>query len=136
MATGISDSHGAEFLAQPRAAWMQHAACKGQDVDMFFVGAGEAIWDAVAFCSRCTVRKDCLQYAIDNDLHTGVWGGLSPRARRDPHRRHQDVQIPTRDKVIELRARGYSKRAIALELAISDQQVWACLERYRKARHG
>jgi hypothetical protein len=31
---------------------------------------------------RCSMRKECLAYAIDNRIHYGVWGGMTVRERR------------------------------------------------------
>jgi Transcription factor WhiB len=37
---------------------------------------------AKAFCGPCPVRKECLQWALQNDEQWGVWGGLDTRERR------------------------------------------------------
>ncbi|HMR72602.1 MAG TPA: WhiB family transcriptional regulator [Candidatus Saccharibacteria bacterium] len=37
------------------------------------------------FCGECAVRKECLQYALDNPRYTtGVWGGMTEEARGRP----------------------------------------------------
>lgn len=33
-------------------------------------------------CRACTVRVECLNYALDNGEKFGVWGGTSERERR------------------------------------------------------
>lgn len=33
-------------------------------------------------CGRCLIRKQCFQYAIENDIQHGVWGGAVPAQRQ------------------------------------------------------
>jgi WhiB family redox-sensing transcriptional regulator len=33
-------------------------------------------------CAVCTVKVECLEYALLNGIDQGVWGGASERARR------------------------------------------------------
>ena len=64
------------------AAWMAHRACAGENPDMFFPARGYSTEPAKAVCRTCTVRAACLEYALDNQIHHGVWGGESERSRR------------------------------------------------------
>lgn len=59
---------------------MQHAKCKGVDTNFFFSDPTET-YKAVEFCKDCPVKTPCAQYAIDNKIPHGVFGGLSVRAR-------------------------------------------------------
>ena len=36
---------------------------------------------AKALCRTCPVRLECLEYADDNRLQEGIWGGLTPTER-------------------------------------------------------
>lgn len=36
---------------------------------------------AISICKRCPVRAECLRYAMEADVRTGVWGGLSSYSR-------------------------------------------------------
>lgn len=38
--------------------------------------------EAKAFCQGCSVIRQCLQYAVAEDIEHGVWGGLSEFERR------------------------------------------------------
>ena len=38
--------------------------------------------DAKRVCSGCSVRAECLEFALANDERFGIWGGLSERERR------------------------------------------------------
>jgi WhiB family transcriptional regulator, redox-sensing transcriptional regulator len=72
-------------LVDSRSAWMRFAACRSAPTSDFFpammsdVGAARA----VSICNRCPVQDECARYAIVNNIEYGIWGGLSPRARRE-----------------------------------------------------
>lgn len=57
--------------------WRDKAECLDADPDMFFPENGSNGLDAKAVCARCAVIDDCLQYALDNRISEGVWGGKS-----------------------------------------------------------
>lgn len=65
--------------------WEDSANCKGTDTEAFFTDEGKgANYDVkllTAICSRCTVRKECLQIALDNEWIKGWWGGTNERTR-------------------------------------------------------
>jgi hypothetical protein len=70
-------------LMQP--AWMKEAACRGGGVvDDFYAPRSdvEARARAVALCSSCGPREECLAYAMrfPNDSY-GIWGGATPGER-------------------------------------------------------
>jgi WhiB family redox-sensing transcriptional regulator len=58
--------------------WQVHAACLGSTVH--FDGAQKAA--ARAICQECTVREECLTFAVKNGEKYGVWGGLDDIERR------------------------------------------------------
>lgn len=63
--------------------WMTAAACNGVDLNLFFPAPGQSTAEAVAYCRRCPVRTQCLDYALQyphRDL-PGIWGGLSENQR-------------------------------------------------------
>ena len=72
-------------------AWMDRAACKGKDVDLFFPQREEMDKLAAArkICIACPVREECLAYALHFKIRYGVWGGLGykGRLRKDEIRR-------------------------------------------------
>lgn len=37
---------------------------------------------ARALCGECVHQVDCLQFALDNSIGDGIWGGLLPEERR------------------------------------------------------
>jgi WhiB family redox-sensing transcriptional regulator len=67
--------------------WREHAACRDEDPELFFplseIGPGARQADeAKAVCARCPVREQCLEYALDNGLDHGIFGGLTESERR------------------------------------------------------
>jgi WhiB family redox-sensing transcriptional regulator len=71
-------------------AWRLDAACRGQDPELFFPARGASREEPLAFCHRCPVRLECLDYAFSlggDSAIQGIWGGFSTRARRDARRR-------------------------------------------------
>jgi WhiB family transcriptional regulator, redox-sensing transcriptional regulator len=73
--------------------WRDRAACRAYSPELFFpVGnTGPAllqIAEAKQVCAyRCPVIDECLQWALDTDEGSGVWGGLSEDERRALKRR-------------------------------------------------
>jgi WhiB family redox-sensing transcriptional regulator len=66
-------------------AWMDDAACKGQPLQAFFFDSAESLIElpGVSICNGCTVRAECLAYAVEKDVQHGVFGGLTPFQRRN-----------------------------------------------------
>ena len=63
-------------------SWRQRGACRGLDPDIFYPVADEDAARAKAICDICPVREPCLEYALANREHEGVWGGATERERR------------------------------------------------------
>jgi WhiB family transcriptional regulator, redox-sensing transcriptional regulator len=68
-------------------SWLDRARCRGTDPEQFFVRGVSQARPALRICDRCTVKEQCLRYAIDNEIDFGVWGGLTERQRRAYQRR-------------------------------------------------
>jgi len=82
-------------LAIPRFEWMDRARCKGQTDKMFPKGHKDIsyIQEAREMCANCTVRKKCLEYALEfpaADMH-GVWAGLTSRQLAAEQKRRRIV---------------------------------------------
>jgi WhiB family redox-sensing transcriptional regulator len=76
-----------------KPTWMKRAACRGTDVDLWFPGQGGPVAEAKAICETCPVREQCLDYALSNNEHWGIWGGMADRARRK-ERRERGMAAP------------------------------------------
>ncbi|GAA1277682.1 hypothetical protein GCM10009609_46080 [Pseudonocardia aurantiaca] len=72
--------------------WRLRAACQDEDPELFFpvteMGPGATQAEqAKAVCARCPVRAKCLEYALDNGLDHGIFGGTTELERRTLRRR-------------------------------------------------
>ena len=64
------------------AAWRLDALCAETDPEAFFPEKGGSTREAKRVCLGCSVRTECLEFALANDERFGIWGGLSERERR------------------------------------------------------
>lgn len=71
-------------------SWMEFGKCKDLPPDLFFPSDGSGVEIARKLCGDCQVKFRCLDYAIENHIDHGVWGGESERSRRriSRQRRH------------------------------------------------
>jgi WhiB family redox-sensing transcriptional regulator len=73
--------------------WAESAACREVgDLDLFFPDKGRSAVDARTICKGCSVRAECLDYALNHNQRFGVWGGLSERQRRPLHNTAHDLK--------------------------------------------
>jgi WhiB family redox-sensing transcriptional regulator len=68
---------------------MDKAACIEVAPDLFFADATNLVDTKLAkkVCVECRVVDQCLQYALENRMDYGVWGGLTVLERRSLLRR-------------------------------------------------
>lgn len=69
-------------LFDESTAWMVDAKCLDADPEAFFPEKGGSTREAKRICAACSVRPECLEYALENDERFGIWGGMSERERR------------------------------------------------------
>ncbi len=62
--------------------WQEDALCAQTDPEAFFPEKGGSTREAKRICVGCTVKSECLEYALGHDERFGIWGGLSERERR------------------------------------------------------
>jgi len=62
--------------------WMQRGSCRDIPPSTFFPSDGVGVDLARAICATCPVQSACLEYALENRVDHGVWGGCSERERR------------------------------------------------------
>ncbi|MEA2828391.1 MAG: WhiB family transcriptional regulator, redox-sensing transcriptional regulator [Actinomycetota bacterium] len=63
-------------------SWRSRGACKGLEPDIFYPVADDGAQEAKAVCAQCVVRQPCLEYALNQREHEGVWGGATEKERR------------------------------------------------------
>jgi len=70
-------------------AWMLTGLCRDRDPSFFFPSDGVGVDRARRVCATCPVKDECLEYALQNRIEHGVWGGASERERRRILRRRR-----------------------------------------------
>ena len=56
--------------------------CAQIDPEVFFPSTGQPGREARRVCAGCSVRAECLEWALRTDQRYGIWGGLSETQRR------------------------------------------------------
>lgn len=80
-------------LANADYTWRSNAICRDTDPDLFFpIGTtGFALMQidrAKEVCEQCPVKVDCLDYALETNQDSGIWGGTSEEERRTLRRQY------------------------------------------------
>ncbi len=78
------------MAALPDDSWEHKAACRGPQSTVFFPPPRFERKDeklnrearARAICAQCSVKDDCLSYALDIREPHGIWGGANEAERR------------------------------------------------------
>ena len=68
---------------------MIFAACRDRSPTQFFPSDGVGVDKARKICDQCSVKPECLEYALTYRIDHGVWGGASERERRRILRRRR-----------------------------------------------
>jgi WhiB family redox-sensing transcriptional regulator len=81
-------------------AWRNRSACRDSDPDVFFpVGstgsAVEQIEAARRICGACSVRAECLDFALATNQEAGIWGGTT----EDERRKLRKAWMPPREAI-------------------------------------
>jgi len=73
---------GEEFEVRQfeRPEWMERAACRGMDPDLFFPGRGAPTNELRGVCAACSCLVECRAYSLHERF--GFWGGMSEKERR------------------------------------------------------
>jgi WhiB family transcriptional regulator, redox-sensing transcriptional regulator len=64
------------------STWVNWAACKNVDTNIFFPERGDNTLAAKQICYGCPVRTECAEYSIAIGEKMGVWGGAGEKDRR------------------------------------------------------
>ena len=71
-------------------SWKKQARCKGEPLSTFFIVGplenekqAHADWSRInELCGKCPVQQECLDYAVNNYICQGIWGGKTFAQRR------------------------------------------------------
>jgi len=112
--------------------WMDTALCKGQ-LDIFFdLDKADGSAEAKAICKTCPHAQRCLEFAVENDIFYGVWGGVGPRTRR---RARRGVPALRRDVAVCGTVGGHARHREYLKEQPCDpcREAWNAYKRQARA---
>ena len=66
----------------PRQKWHSKRNCANVSKEIFFPTVKGQAKKAIAICMACSVRDECLKYALDNNIEFGIWGGKTEKERK------------------------------------------------------
>jgi WhiB family redox-sensing transcriptional regulator len=60
---------------------MNEGRCREMPPKVFFPSDSIGVEVARGICASCPAKAPCLEYALTNRIHHGIWGGTSERER-------------------------------------------------------
>jgi WhiB family redox-sensing transcriptional regulator len=83
---GASHGNAPRLEVTTGADWRNVAACLHADPDLFFPisttgPALHQIDEAKRICQACPARTPCLDWALENRVPSGIWGGATEEER-------------------------------------------------------
>jgi len=69
-------------MDETMTGWMAEGNCRNHPPAAFFPSDGVGVDRARKICATWPVVGLCLEYALENRIEHGVWGGCSERERR------------------------------------------------------
>ncbi|HWD25078.1 MAG TPA: WhiB family transcriptional regulator [Acidimicrobiales bacterium] len=73
--------------------WMAAGKCRDLPPETFFPSDGVGVDRARKICADCSAKALCLEYAMENHIDHGVWGGTSERERRRLARQRRRLSV-------------------------------------------
>ena len=110
--------------------WESRALCAQIGGDLWFPERREEAAEAIAICNQCPVRTACLQFALNNDITHGIYGGLTKTERRrlpQPERPNRDAEIA------RLHADGWTVADLADRYSLSERGIHRVVKKVRDA---
>lgn len=80
------------MLVAAGQTWASDGNCVGVDPDLFFPKRGASTAEARAVCDGCSVRDECLSWALALPEKHGIWGGTTSRDRRAMRRAMREAE--------------------------------------------
>jgi WhiB family redox-sensing transcriptional regulator len=124
--------------------WQERALCaQVAEVDLFFPDQCVNTGPAKRICDLCEVRAERKDYAVEERIDHGVWGGLSPAERREmwPRDDTKRVTEPLRKtrrerdaEIMRLHAAGETAPAIAGQVGVTPRTVVRAIARNTTTR--
>jgi WhiB family redox-sensing transcriptional regulator len=77
------------------------AVCKDMDVNIFFpdINDRETVAQAKTLCKSCPIALQCFNYALENSINHGIFGGIGAKTRGEV--KYKPIQLEKlRQKII------------------------------------
>lgn len=62
--------------------WIDRVACTPADEHIMFSELASKVAKAKAICASCPVAAQCLEFAINDNIEFGIFGGTTPAERK------------------------------------------------------
>lgn len=122
---------------------LEDASCKDIEDKSFFFPSDHALQERLpelrAICSTCPAISNCLNFALDQKINDGFWGGKTAKERRKMNRIAPATPLGRTSRVMErgplmlqMRANGASYEEIGKHFDISQEAAVQTVVRYRK----
>jgi WhiB family transcriptional regulator, redox-sensing transcriptional regulator len=120
-----------------RIPLFRNALCADiKDPDLFFpdgkVEEAKRLPELRRICGACTERKECLEYAIREEIPYGFFGGKTPLERgQDRQRSQRSIRA---ERIVKLRSKGVSAEDIATLMHLKVTYVYRIFTEANQAR--
>lgn len=89
--------------------WRHRAVCRDEETSLFFPKGNTGPWllvieEAKAVCRTCPVMQNCGEWALEQRIQEGIWGGLDEAERRSILRRRSRNKTHERQQATETAA--------------------------------
>lgn len=115
----------------------QAVCAKSYDPDLWFPETNAQLKADIKviklLCASCPHRIECAQFAIDEDIQEGVWGGLTPRERtalRGAGPRKRRISNAG-ERIAVMKANGMTYRQIADVMEMTPNAAQAAYLRHK-----
>jgi hypothetical protein len=124
------------FAMLPLLPKLSEAACREYAFpDVFFPTSKKDEADRLPFlqaiCGGCIERKECLKFALEQNIVDGIWAGTTPEMRKNikVSPSNQYFEATNADRIRELFNKGKSPQQIARLLSVETSYVKLALTR-------
>ena len=120
----------------PSLPLLPNAACKEiENPNIFFPDSRaeerKSLPIVAAICDGCIERKECLEYALNEEIPYGIWAGQTPAMRgvNNAQKKRSPMNKNIAEKVRQLDSLGRSRKEIAAILDVEMSYVTRSLRR-------
>jgi len=115
------------------------AKCSEGDPDYFFPTSkeeqAERLENLQSICSSCIHQSDCAEFALNENIQHGFWGGLTSEERSHIVKvrgKHFDLRHKKLHEIIVKRSHGWTDHSIAKSMGIDLKSLERTVDRGRK----